>query len=1092
MSLRPIESDSERMEAEPSSDSVFPVGDLLPAPAIRTASPLSTAASGQLLSDLPQTATGTFGFREPLQGILASSLGFDWPFRIYIRKGGVDPHDNAMLQAQLAATPMLDPKPFGSRPAASPNLDRRLKSSDIVFTLNTTRLGYLEEQRSLTAKATDPTLAAVERDEAKEGLVAKISQEIDYAATRQGAPNMDEIIGPIQIRGVGDPTWMEAVRSARTAKENEWRVDDRVLEGTGALQRLGEDGRYDTVTATVKQRLIGLADTTQADLGDKTSPEAISAAMLKRAGVYSTYTGGDAQAYLSAVRAGVSAAHEEIFLERPVRNLQLAWGQGGLEGAKAFTQELAGLDPDRTLPGVAGRIMSDPRVQGIISRSVDVVAAIPSSGDQREGVAVIQNLARVSQNAIYGDASILGEGKQSVDLLAETIVGKAIGSSNLLSPVLLPQLLADDEGGNAALALAIAGKAGELGNAESARLRQQGQPGRNAYLDLRDGAIWAARKAIENFGDAEVTHAKKMSDDAAFITVPMETWGAGLTDEEKAAQVDRLLAASPELAQTLEGDGQQLTRLRERRESIDLAVNLYTGALRGTEGFDLDAVSGNAPPGVPTDPTRVMSVLEAVNVLPKLEASAGAPITKAPNSLWLERSSRLFATFAMTESLRRAMPDSTFRNVLAGAPESATVRGLNVNVLSRASGGLSSFLFAKSAAFLSESPDWIDQLYVPLHASVALSQAANMALPSDWKAAIFGTVAESGHAATPVYQLYTAAATRIDRLGVGASLKGWLKHIAAGALKDTADFFYTFADGINAAVYFSRGDVARGIALSISALGDLAFLAAGPGFQLALETSAPVVGNGGTLRGPLGFLARRGAVIWTGVGAVLMMLASTINYGKGLHDEAHRYDGTDTRWLEAMGARGGVAESVAKHMMIAGPDQRSAGPVLMAAFWKLGYTPTDIGLVLNTWTPDQADRFATFIKSYDTHPAENITQAALDWASENGIPMPRYAPAEVEQFKAHGVREDRAVHLGTTQWPAPDASRVTAGAMLEESFSYLGYTEEERAQVMNSWSIDQVENVARFTKSYRKTPGSTPANSFLGWARKNGLPLLRR
>ncbi|MDR6290261.1 hypothetical protein E9232_002782 [Inquilinus ginsengisoli] len=1056
----------------------------------RQQAPAQPAQAPAAPTDAPP-ALGPFPPGAKPLGINEHKVGEAWPFRIFIRDEGFDFTDNDALHAQLPATPKLDPLPFGNRPAAAPGADRRLQADDTVIVLDETRLGYLGQQRQLLAKASDPKISDYERQLTKDDLAAVVAQEIDYAATEQSAPDFDALIQPIAARAPDDPVFQEAIRTAKAQKLNEWKVDDRTADGAAAVQKLGADGKYDDVTALVRQRVIAAADSTAKDTPE---PQALVAAMTHLTGVYKTYAGGDTAQYLAAVQKGFSEAHQEVFLERPIREIEAAWGKGGKDGAKAAAAKLAELtDTNRTMPILGGQVMSDPRVSAIARGCVDEVAKWRPGPDLKDAKKVISDLAQASQNVVCGDGDAPGQGKAAVDALAGHMVDKLRSEEvtgdhlNPLNMMNLPELLAHaGEEGNVTLSLAMTVRLDQLAGQEKSPRISDNNP-----APMRDAILWAATKGLENFSGTVKAHEEKTLKDGDFIGVPLQTWGSTLSPEDQAAAIQKLLADHPDKANTLEQDGQRTTWLNERSDSITRALALYGGTLKHVEGFETGKIKNYTVPGPMLPPTDAQTLLAAAPREPK-----------HTNPTWFLRSNRLLLTFGLQEQLKRSMPPGDYKNLLAGKTDQLSARGQQLlkgsNVLGRFSAATSSYLFARNAAeCLSgalNSTAFVDKLvdavYVPVHASMSLSAAANAGISPELRKQIFGTDA-TGRPNTPLNKAYNAAAGRIDHMAASATTKGLLKGIAGAILRDTGDAYYVFADTVNVFGYMGKPNTGwvHSVGYAFSVAGDLAFLSA-PGFQIVgAESTAAVAAGGAGAEGLLGFLATRGVAFWTGVGAALMVIASGINYFASLADKAHEFDGADADFLKALGVRGDVADKLGLHTLATTSDQGSAGPILMAAFWNLGYTAKDMAAVMNSWTPDQADKIATYIKYYKRHTAENVTQAVLDWAPKNGIPMPRYGDADVGQFKAMGVRDEIAKELGTTAWPTPDPKRVTAGQVLQQGFSYLGYSQAEMAQVMNSWSPEQAGRVADFAKSYRTDSGGKLAEGFVDFARQNGLPL---
>src|SRR5262249_12289153 len=145
--------------------------------------------------------------------------------------------------------------------------------------------------------------------------------------------------------------------------------------------------------------------------GTQAVPEAEAAAMMRRAGVYRTYVAGDQKQYLDAVARGVAEAHDEIFKERPIRDLQAAWGQGGMKGATVLLAKAKAVtDTNATLPGYGGKIMNDPRVLAMVDQALDVLSkddrtVVPARGVGEPAKTpeeqALRDLADTAQNVVY-------------------------------------------------------------------------------------------------------------------------------------------------------------------------------------------------------------------------------------------------------------------------------------------------------------------------------------------------------------------------------------------------------------------------------------------------------------------------------------------------------------------------------------------------------------------------------------------------------------------------------------------------------------------------------------------------------------------
>ena len=392
-------------------------------------------------SDRDVTAVGPriFGPGEGPLGIWEYRLGrAETPLHIYVRDAKIAPRSNPLLGGQLAATPHLDPSPFGNRPAAAPDADRRLIPGQTIIVLDETRLAYLDEQRRLLAGVSNSALSEIDRQTAKGDLQTAIVREVDYAATKQAVPSFEVLVAPIADRAPNDPIFAEALIGAQETLERQWQVDGRTADQLGVLVEASSKGDYARLTTESIKQLIAVADTA-AGLGDQNSPpEALAAAMLARAGAYSTYAGGDPEKYLTATKQATAQAHDEVFKERPIRALEAAYRAGGLAGAKAFAAKLAEVtDTTRTQPGYGARIMGDQRIQAILDQTLETLSGFKPTREHKSEVQLLRDLAAVCQNVFYGDGATAGEGKKVVDQLAAKFVEKmngelAGGDHNLL------------------------------------------------------------------------------------------------------------------------------------------------------------------------------------------------------------------------------------------------------------------------------------------------------------------------------------------------------------------------------------------------------------------------------------------------------------------------------------------------------------------------------------------------------------------------------------------------------------------------------------------------------------------------------------
>uniref|UniRef100_UPI0031D27DA5 hypothetical protein n=1 Tax=Inquilinus sp. TaxID=1932117 RepID=UPI0031D27DA5 len=625
-----------------------------------------------------------------------------WPFRIYAQEG-VDPKDN---KAQLAATSQLDPKAFGNRPGASGDIDQQLESGDKVYVLDSDRLGLLENQRTALATASDPKKSEAERDKAKDDLVVAIAQEVDTASLGQGVPSFGRdangngklegsefspLVAPIAERAPNDPVFLDALNQVREMKERSWKADGRTTDQLGKIAEAGDRGDYAAVTAETKRQLVALADGTE-------GPEAAKiTALTRRAGIYQAYSGGDEKQYLAAVQEGTKQAVQELRVERPVRELQAAWGKGGTDGAKAFLAKLREkTDTKDSLPGSGSLLASDPRVQGLVDQSIDAIAGSQSSGgDRRAQMQAMIDLGASCQTILYNDGDKPGAGKAFVDHVAARIVDKMNsdlkgGHINLLHEQTFFSFMSreDTEGSGTSLLTAIAARTATLGADEQAKQKQKGEPGFSNYLSQNSNAQWAVRRSIEQFDAAATKQDDKINKLYNELYHGLSGWGGVKPDDPIPATdqlardmeaIDNLSPDNQKKAQELTREGEKKLPQWERQESIQLALNLYKGDLKKVDGFDTEApIPMLFGTGIML--TKSKSMQEAMNGLPELPktktdpyANASTTDPAATGTIWVQRSTRALATFAVVETMKggvkninQAMAENRYQAILRG------------------------------------------------------------------------------------------------------------------------------------------------------------------------------------------------------------------------------------------------------------------------------------------------------------------------------------------------------------------------------------------------------------------------------------------
>ncbi|WP_088156857.1 hypothetical protein [Inquilinus limosus] len=627
-----------------------------------------------------------------------------WPFRIYAQEG-VDPKDNKALHDQLAATPQLDPKAFGNRPGAPADIDQGLEACDKVYVLDSDRLGLLEDQRKALATASDPKKSEAERDKAKDDLVVAIAQEVDHASQGQGAPSFGRdangdgkleggefspLVAPIAERAPNDPVFLDALNQVREMKERSWKADGRTPDQLGKIAEAGDRGDYAAVTAETKRQLVALADGTE-------GPEAAKiTALTKRAGIYQAYVGGDEKQYLAAVQEGTKQAVQELRVERPVRELQAAWGKGGTDGAKAFLAKLREkTDTKDSLPGSGSLLASDPRVQGLVDQSIDAIAGSKATGDDRRAqMQAMIDLGASCQTILYNDGDKAGAGKAFVDHVAARIVDKMNSDLpgdhlNLLHEQQFFSFMSrEDTGGSGtSLLTAIAARTATLGADKRSELEGKGELGWNDYLSQNSNAQWAVRRSIEQFDAAATKQDDKINTLYNELYHGLSGWG-GVKGDDPIPAADQLardmeaidkLPGNEQKARDLTKEGEKKLPQWERQESIQLALDLYKGDLKKVDGFDTEApVPQLFGTGIML--TKSKSMKEAMDGLPELPKTKADPYANASTTdpaatgtIWVQRATRALATFAVVETMKggvkdinKAMTENRYQAILRG------------------------------------------------------------------------------------------------------------------------------------------------------------------------------------------------------------------------------------------------------------------------------------------------------------------------------------------------------------------------------------------------------------------------------------------
>jgi hypothetical protein len=953
-------------------------------------------------------AANVFGADEPPVGIdvhYPLRLG-DNPYDIY-RRAGVDlskDNDDSLLKGNLAATPSLDQQAFGNRPANPPSASHHLqpgKDGDAVTVLDPTRLGFLEQERQQLAAASVMVLAPEKAAELKGDLTATIVQELQYAGTEQAVPDVKALAAPIAARAPNDKVFQDAVASAENLYSRQLIGQGRTEDQLGKLLQTAKtdapydagqkdsDPAYNALRREVAAQLTATAD-------GQTGSTALGS-ISGRAGVYMTYTKGDPR-LADAIRQGTLDAQHEVLVNRPVQAVVDAYQKGGAEAAAKKLREVT--DRQTATPAQVVAIMNDDRLQSTARSMVHDVAgyrqgmtANPGNPETKRAAAVMEGLSAACQNATYADGGKNGQGRAAVDRIAGYIAAEA---KQPVQRGLQENMFQTPFGYNQAML-------GAVGNGDIALSLSVAAATRTSDPELSVGALYTATEGVTKFNESVDALKGTAMDHAKFLAVPIRDWGGNSTGAELDQTVQKILAdpKHKDDVARINQDGQKLQDKAEVAEGIRTTIAGYQDVLGGTPGFDKPGNTGRDGP----DFSRLKqnNVQAAIDATPAADLTGSDGATTPTNTLWFQRSARnvvyqsakLYATVKLDDTkiagdpakqaLKGLVLGKNFTVQPDGGYRGPNGEHFNARALSRVSSGVSSVLFGQNAVFAATSFAQSGSLlqdgsYAVVHGLMSLSQAGNAAMGDGWLKGKF----TPGSGNTLISQSYDRLAQQVDGLTVKQGIKDGLKtYVFSPALRDVADLAYLGIDSANAINFFNSDkttDKVRGVAYTLSAAGDLAFLM-GPG---ALEAGVLTgVGAGaGTLLG-------LSATAWTGIGAVLMLVASGINTGVSAYEHSHENDGADQDWLQAMDVKPEIAEQLAKHATSLDSDPPTAGPFLTKAFKHLGLSQKDMVTWLNFLSPKDADRVATLIKlhyeQWGQHPIGESTRLLNDALFQMGI-----------------------------------------------------------------------------------------------------------
>ncbi|MGN6317657.1 hypothetical protein [Trinickia sp.] len=888
------------------------------------------------------------------------------------------------LNDNLAATPYLDRKAFGTRAANPQDAVYKIPNGQQVTILDKNRLAYLEQERTQIADvehASNPD----DKDKKTVALANTIEDELDYAGTQQALPDPDALAQSLSARAPGDKDFQTAVQAGVVLYKARLTAEGRTADQFGAIQKAAASGDWASVRKLTAQQIAAGADGT-------TGSTALGK-MLAKGGVYLTFATGDPK-FAQNVRAGIADAQQQVLLDNPIGQVQAAYQKGGGAAAMAALNKIT--DPQTALPGQVAQIMSDPRIQGVVKDSLDKANWSDSSAKQ-----MMSDLGAACQHAIEADQGERGNGAKAVDAIAKqvlTVTGKINDTPHLMDdPQPATQLFKNlASQGNVSLGLAVAAQA-----------TQQGDDGDAA------SAIDGTRAGIDVFSADTKSLNEKTAKDAAFLAVPLHDFGGNSTPAEQSAYVQKLLADNPSEAKTLNDDGVKLATQQEQLDGMKMALASYSPSLNGVEGFNTPV--GRERTQNPTLQTPSKSVMSAFDSTPAVGNQKDAPANsytsnKSPtNYYWLMRSTRNVAyqsmvAFVATDpsklpaafqkfSINNHIPDGLKSKLFAQDAKGLSSGFVNGGLVDRANKLLSSTLFMRNGMTVMEgfnvephnAAAWIeDGSYAYQHEVVGLTQGASALLPQNL------SKIRPGSGATVIKGIFDASKSKIlDAQGLSDPMKRLFTGVAGAALRDTMDVAYLGIDATNMVEYAknasSIADYERSVGEGISAAGDLSFL-------MGAATGATSEAEVGALGADTILGLGEGAVGWTGVGAVLMLVGSGVYTIGSAEAHSHTYDKYDKQMLEAMGVHSDVAEQLAKHAFTFSGDAPTAGPFLAEYFKNAHVTNKDMVAWLNSMTPSQADSMASELKSIDglwqKHPMSELGPQFDNWLLAHQIMPP--------------------------------------------------------------------------------------------------------
>lgn len=891
-------------------------------PAIATSTPAPDGATG-LASSASQTtaAIGLFTPGEAPLGIQQFTLSpGDNAYEVFKQHGifahPVGPSDAPVLASNLAATPSLDPVPFGTQPAEPWSATRRQPVGQTITVLDATRLGYLQKERAQLGAAEKGDSKA--RADARASLTLTIYQELDYAATRQAVPDVQALAATIRARAPRDPTFQAAIDTAASMYESTLAAQGRSASQLGKIDSAAAAGNWTQVRQFTSQQLVAAAGNDQgaAALGD----------VVARSSVYLTYAGGSPR-FVQAVQQGTADAEHTLLVDRPVERVLASYRSGGAADAMRMLDTVT--DPQETTPAQVGQIMSDARILNVAKRSLSDIGVWTGTGNGANASRVLPALMTACQRAIVSDTGA-GPGKQAVDAIATYFVQQADSSPNDNSTLVLQQTpfirgLAYNAAykGNIALQLAIAAEAQRCHNPTYASMM-----------------IDATVQGLKGFQSGVASDEDDAEANASFITIPLyKEWGYNSTPAEQQQLINKLLADDPSGAAKLQADNTNIENLQEPIDGIDVAMSAYQSELHGVVGFDV------AVPESKNDGNYLWSAPAGSSVAKLVEKLAPPGVTgKATNALWFLRAYRK-VTQQVGEYLIGKLSRSGFLSdeKAESILEAWKQYHATIGCLLYEANAVASLSEASEGGVVSLAQNGLSAIREALAGGTNALTLLSDALP-EGKAPWL----KPGSGKTPLAKAAAQFSGWVDELDVSAGWAEALKGLGSFLLSDTSDIA-SAALGLSSTIeYAQRGQVWQAVGQGLNTLG-YGILLTGPGLDAVTLT------KGATVLG----LSESALNL---IGALVVALGATIYTTVTAYENSHELDGASTNLLEAMGVRADVAEQLAKHSTALGSSPPSAGPFITAYFKYAHASQQTMVKWLNSLTPQSANEMANALK----------------------------------------------------------------------------------------------------------------------------------